>query len=190
MSMAERLELEYLAGDIFALATETTTHAALTMNIGLALLSNRERGGRVYSSDLRVRVMATGLVAHPDVTVIRGPIEPDPDSRTTAVNPRVIVEVLSDATEEFDRACKAEHYRQIPSLRACLLVSHRRPHIEVWRRGSNDQWGLDEYGAGAAIELRTIGVTFIVDEIYGSAVVLPISSERGGHVGLDTEPDE
>ncbi|HLT38701.1 MAG TPA: Uma2 family endonuclease [Enhygromyxa sp.] len=161
------IKLEYHAGEIFARPGGTPRHAALTMNIGIALLGARERGGRVYSSDLRVRVLATGFAAHPDVTVIRGPMAPDPESRTTAVNPRVIVEVLDEATEEFDRMVKAEHYRQIPSLRACLLVSHRRPHIEAWqRRGDDEGWTMAEYGAGDSIELRAVGVTFTVDEVY------------------------
>jgi hypothetical protein len=57
------IKLEYLAGDIFARAAATPEHAALTMNAGLALMGVHEAGGRVYSSDLRVRVMATGLAA-------------------------------------------------------------------------------------------------------------------------------
>jgi Uma2 family endonuclease len=170
--------LEYLAGEILARPGGTPEHTALTMNIGLALMGLRERGGRVFSSDLRVRVMATGLAAHPDVTVIRGPIQPDPESRSTAVNPRVIVEVLSDATEGFDRTVKAEHYRRIPSLRACLLVSHRHPRIEVWRRGGAREWSLAEYKAGDVVELRAIDVTFSVDEVYRGVLGNP-HADRG-----------
>jgi Uma2 family endonuclease len=159
------VKLEYLDGEIFAKAGGTPEHAALAMNVGIALGGVLDRGCLVYSSDLRIRVISTGLAAYPDVTVVCGPAEADPQSRTTVINPTVIVEVLSDSTHDYDRGEKAEHYREIPSLQVCMLVSHRRPHIEVWRRGS-EGWSLAEFGAGETVELAAIGVTFAVDRIY------------------------
>ena len=120
----------------------------------------------MYSSDLRIRVMSTGLAAYPDVTIVCGPAQADPESRTTVINPMVIVEVLSDSTHDYDCGEKAEHYREIPSLQACVLVSHRRPHIDVWQRGSDGGWSLAEYGPGDTIELAVIGMTLPVDRVY------------------------
>lgn len=160
------VKLEYLDGEIFAMAGETPEHAALAMNIGIALAAVRERGCRVFSSDLRIRVLATGLAAYPDVTIVCGPIERDPASPTTITNPTVIVEVLSDSTRDYDRGAKAEHYRQIPSLKACLLVSHQRPLIEAWRRAEDGRWSLSEHGPGAVIELPGLDVALPVDEVY------------------------
>jgi len=160
------VKLEFFDGEIFATAGGTPEHAALAMNVGIAMAAARERGCNLHSSDLRVRVLATGLAAYPDVTVVCGPKQVDPESRTTIINPSVIVEVLSDGTQDYDRGEKAEHYRQIPSLQVCMLVSHRERHIEVWRRGPAGGWSCADYRAGAIIELEAIGVSFAVDEVY------------------------
>src|SRR5205809_1106015 len=84
---------EFLGGQVWAMAGETRQHAAISMNVS-TLLTNALRGKpcRTYSSDLRVRVQATGLATYPDVTVIGGRAELDPEDpkKHTAVNPRVI----------------------------------------------------------------------------------------------------
>lgn len=160
---SSNVKLEYFEGEIFAMAGGTPE---LAMNVGIALASVRDRGCHVHSSDLRIRVQATGLAAYPDVTVVCGPKQSDPQSRTTIINPSVIVEVLSDSTEDYDRGEKVEHYRQIPSLHACLLVSHRQRLIEVWQRAPDGSWSLTSHRAGEAVELDAIGVRFAVDEVY------------------------
>ena len=80
---------EFLAGEIYAMAGGTPQHAALAMAVGAALL-NQTRGGpyRVHSSDLRIRSLATGLTTYPDVSVVCGPYETDPQDKNTIVNPR------------------------------------------------------------------------------------------------------
>ena len=101
--------------------------AAIIGNV-TTLLNVQLRGQRcrVHSTELRVRVKATGLGTYPDVTVICGRFERDPDDRTghTAINPRVIVEVLSLSTEDYDRGEKLSHYQTIPSLEEVVLVAH------------------------------------------------------------------
>ena len=96
------------------MAGGTPQHAALGAAVSAALLAQL-RGGprRVYSSDLRIRVAATGLATYPDVTVVCGRSERDPANEVTVVNPRVVVEVLSPGTEDYDRGEKLEHYKQI-----------------------------------------------------------------------------
>lgn len=159
------VKLEFFDGEIFARPGGPPEHAELAMNVGIALAAARERGCHLHSSDLRVRVLATGLAAYPDVTVVCGPKQVDPESRTTVINPTVIVEVLSDSTQEYDRGEKAEHYRRIPSLQVCMLVSHRERHIEVWCRGQAG-WSCTHHRAGSVISLDAIGVSFTVDDVY------------------------
>jgi Uma2 family endonuclease len=78
----------------------------------------------------------------------------------------VVVEVLSEATEAYDRGQKLGHYRQIPSLAAGVLVSHRTPAIEVWERTSDGAWGRHEFGAGQAAEIEALPARLLVDEVY------------------------
>jgi Uma2 family endonuclease len=158
---------EFLNGEIYGMAGGTPEHAALSVAVSSALLAQL-RGGpcRVYSSGLRVRVLATGLATYPDVTVVCGEVERDPESPTTVVNPRVVVEVLSDATEAYDRGQKLDHYRHMPSLAAVVLVSHREPVIEVWERTAEGTWRRGESGAGQTLVIEALPARLAVDEVY------------------------
>jgi Uma2 family endonuclease len=161
---------EFLAGEIYAMAGGTPQHAALAMAVGAALL-NQTRGGpcRVHGSDLRVRSLATGLTTYPDVTVVCGPYEADPQDKNTIVNPRVIVEVTSESTEDYDRGVKLDSFQRIPSLEAIVLVSHREQLIEVFERGGASTWRRTEARPGASLRIGALGATLGVDEIYGVA---------------------
>jgi len=164
---ASNTKHEFLDGEIYGMAGGTPEHAALSVAVSSSLLAQL-RGGpcRVYSSDLRVRVLATGLAAYPDVTVVCGELERDPGSPATVVNPRVVVEVLSDGTEAYDRGQKLDHYRRIPSLAAVVLVSHRAPKIEVWERTSEGDWRQRAFGTGQAAEIEALPARLLVDEVY------------------------
>lgn len=158
---------EYLAGQIYAMGGGTPEHAAVAGNV-VALLNAQLRGRqcRVYTSDLRVRVLTTALATYPDVTVVSGQLELDPEDANTAVNPVVLVEVLSTSTEKYDRDDKFLHYRQIPSLRECVLVSHDSRHIEVRRRGQGDEWTTERWAAGQTAILASLPCQLAVDEVY------------------------
>lgn len=160
---------EWLDGAIFDMAGGTIEHAALAASV-IGLLSAELAGKRcrIFSSDLRVRVLETGLSTYPDVSVVCGHIERDQVSPSTAIlNPTVIVEVLSDATEAYDRGEKFAHYRRIPSLREYVLVSQHEPHIEVFRKNTAGKWELSEEGrAGDTVPLASIECVLSVDEIF------------------------
>ena len=133
---------EFLDGEIYAMAGGTVLHAALSAAILAAL--HQQLGGRcrVFSSDLRIRVRATGLASYPDVTVVCGATETDPESPDTVVNPTLVVEVLSPSTMDYDLGEKFEHYRQIPSLTAVIYVWQDRRRIEIRERAASAWTGL------------------------------------------------
>jgi Uma2 family endonuclease len=100
---------EFLEGRVWAMSGGTPAHAAIAANVTI-LLGNALRGKayQAYSSDLRVRAQATGLGTYPDVTVVCGHLELDPEDpkKHTVTNPQVLVEVLSPSTEDYDRGEK------------------------------------------------------------------------------------
>jgi Uma2 family endonuclease len=164
---ASNTKHEYLKGEIYGMAGGTPEHAALSVAVSSALLAQLRHGPcRVFSSDLRVRVLATGLATYPDVTVVCGELERDPESPTTVVNPRAVVEVLSDGTEAYDRGEKLEQYRRIPSLAAVVLVSHRVPSIELWERTSDENWRRREFGRGQVADIEALPARLVLDEVY------------------------
>lgn len=174
-SFAEYLSLEeiaavkheFLGGHVWAMAGGTPAHAAIAANV-IALLSEQLRGRpcRVFTGDLRIRVHATGLGTYPDVSVVCGKLETDPDDPrgNTVTNPTALVEVMSPSTEEYDRGEKLAHYQRIPSLTEVVLVAHDERRLEVWRRDGG-RWTLDVYRAGERARLPSIG-ELAVDEVY------------------------
>jgi Uma2 family endonuclease len=160
---------EYYRGAIYAMAGGTPEHAAVAAAITTMLGRQLDATTcRVYSSDLRVRVLATGLATYPDVTVICGPSERDPNSPTHVTNPKLVVEVSSPSTADYDRGEKLLHYQQIPSLEAVLLVDHLRPGIDLWTRTA-DGWHSEHFDAGQSIGLAAIACTLSVDDVYAAA---------------------
>jgi Uma2 family endonuclease len=161
------LKHEYRDGEMIAMGGGTPQHAALAASVAREL-GVQLRGGPclVYSSDLKVRVRATGLCTYPDVSIICGKRELDPDSRVVVVNPTVLIEVLSDSTEAYDRGEKYENYRRINSLREYVLVSHREELIEVFRREENGRWLRTEARTNATARLQSIQVELSVNNVY------------------------
>jgi Uma2 family endonuclease len=166
---ASNVRLEFYAGDIYAMAGGSPEHAALCVQLAAALdLQLTGKPGRVYSSDLRVRALATGLTTYADVTVVCGPLERDPENQNTIVNPTVLVEVLSPSGESYDRGEKREHYQQIASVREIVLVSQTERSIEVHRRQPGG-WSHHQAGAGESIALASIDCRLDVDALYDRA---------------------
>ncbi|WP_437718792.1 Uma2 family endonuclease [Sorangium sp. So ce448] len=158
---------EFLNGEIFAMAGGTPEHARRCASVGAELWAHlRGRPCAVYSSHLRVRVQATGLSTYPDVSVVCGRLERDLEDEDAALNPIVLVEVLSESSEAYDRGQKFAHYRRIPSLREYVLVSQREQRIEVFHRNDDGSWTLREAHAGEGARLETIGCALSVDEVY------------------------
>jgi Uma2 family endonuclease len=161
---------EYFAGEMFAMAGGSPEHSAISANL-IGELRNRlkKRPCTVYESNLRVSVSKTGLYTYPDASVICGGIELDERDTTgkTALNPTLLVEVLSASTEAYDRGKKFDHYSQIPSLRDLLLVSQDEPLVERFSRNRDDTWTRSvARGLGASLELPSIGVTLPLTEVY------------------------
>ena len=112
---------------------------------------------------------ATGLATYPDVTVVCGARERDPEDAQAVTNPTLIVEVLSRSTEEYDRGDKFEHYKRLPSLREYVLVSHVARTLEVWTRGDVGAWTCTISAEGDVAELSSIGARLDVRELYEAA---------------------
>jgi Uma2 family endonuclease len=158
---------EYLEGRVFAMAGSTPEHGALAAAImGELRAALRGKPCRVYTSDLRVRVVETDMATYPDATVVCGKLETAPDDPDAVINPTLLVEVLSESTEAHDRGAKAAHYRRIASLKEYVLVAQDEKRIEVIRRNERGIWELHEARSGARVKLESLGVELEVDAVY------------------------
>lgn len=161
---------EFDRGQVFAMAGGTPEHAALCAAITHALVAQLKGPCRTFSEALRVRT-PTDKAAYPDALVICGDVMRDPEDRNTVTNPTLIVEVLSESTEAYDRGKKFQHYRSIPSFAEYVLIaSQGTPCIERFVR-TGEVWTIcSAASAGERVRLESIDVTFDVDEIYRGLV--------------------
>lgn len=158
---------ELVDGEIFAMAGASYAHNKIVGNlVGELRTALRDRPCDVMPSDLRIHVPATGLYTYPDVTVMCGDPRFEGDVEDTLLNPTVIVEVLSESTEGYDRGKKSRNYRSIASLREYVLVAQDVVSVERYTRGDGRVWSLHESGAGERLVLGSIGCEIAVDEIY------------------------
>ena len=161
---------EFVNGRVYAMSGGSPEHARLAAGlISLLAVGLRGKPCVAFTSDLRVRIQATGRTTYPDVTVVCGAIERDSVDTDAVTNPRVIVEVLSPTTESSDRGDKWAHYQRIDSLREYVLVSQSTQRIEVYSRDeAQSGWLYRQYGPGESAQLPSLELNLELDALYAN----------------------
>lgn len=177
LERAAPFKSEFLDGEMFAMAGGSPMHSLIAANIIRELgMKLKGRACRRFTSDLRLKVEAAGLFTYSDVSVICGALEFAAGTDDTVVNPTLLIEVLSDSTEAYDRGEKFLHYRQMPSLKEYLLVSQRLSRIEQFLRRPNDEWALrTAEGGEATLSLPSLEVTLDLNEAFAGVDFAPVS---------------
>jgi Uma2 family endonuclease len=164
---AAEFRSEYLNGEMFAMSGATTEHNTIINNIGRELHPQIKGGCRYFTTDLRLLVPATGLYTYPDLMVICEAVEYEGDRRDIVRNPRLIVEVLSKSTANYDRGMKFVHYRSITTLSDYLVVAQDSVLVEHYRRQADNSWLLREYTSlEDAIPIVSIGANISLAAVY------------------------
>jgi len=165
---------EYRDGEVYAMAGSTDAHVTIALNLW-ALLRGHLRGGscRAYALDMKARVEELNRFYYPDVMVTCD--DRDRNNNTFKCHPCLVVEVLSESTEAFDRGDKFSDYRHLVSLQEYVLISQVRPQVEVFRRNAEGLWVLHPYGDGDTVELASVGWSGAISELY-EAVEFPTTS--------------
>ena len=179
---AAEFKNEFFQGEMFAMAGGTPQHSLIGTNLAREL-GNRLGGGNcvAYNAALRLKIEATGLYTYPDLSVICGPLQLAAGTDDTVVNPTVLVEVLSDSTEAYDRGRKFEHYRRIPTLQEYLLVSQKAPRIEQFIRQADGRWLLNEAaGMERSLELPSLGIVVSLAEVFAKVNFVPVLTRPPG----------
>lgn len=167
---AAELKHEFVAGEIIAMAGGTIAHGRLIAQLGGLLRDGLHgRACVVLPADVRVRIRPAERATYPDLQIVCGVLESDPDDPDAVINPTVIVEVLSDTTVDADRGDKFAAYRRLRSLREYVLVSQHERRIDVYVRDGR-RWVLDDYGPSESFRLESIDVSVAVDAIYVDAL--------------------
>ena len=169
---------EYHDGEVYAMAGGTDAHVTIALNLW-ALLRGHLRGGscRAYALDMKARVEELNRFYYPDVMVTCD--DRDRANNTFKCHPCLVVEVLSESTEAFDRGDKFSDYRHLDSLQEYVLISQVRPQVEVFRRNAERLWVLHPYGDGDTVELASVGWSGVISELY-EAVEFPTANPEPG----------
>jgi Uma2 family endonuclease len=177
------------------MAGASLAHNRIVANL-LRVLGSALRGKPCapYPSDLRVRLPSGDRYVYPDVTVICDPVELTDEHQDVVLNPRVVIEVLSDSpgssdtnapleapeggasslrsaqtgalvASGFDRGPKFEDYRGMPSVQEILFVSRDHRLIEHYAR-TEGAWTLREHRVGDVVKLVSVPATLALDEVY------------------------
>lgn len=165
---------EWFDGAVYAMLRGTPEHARLCARIVRAVGNALGGDCEVYSGDLMLYVAEVKLSTYADGSVVCGPLETVGVKRNGrslgegVTNPVVVIEVLSEATERYDREEKFGYYRRLPSLCEYVLVAQDQPLVEVYRRAADGgRWSCDVARAGEQVTIH--GATIAVDDIYGPA---------------------
>lgn len=168
---------EYLDGYIFAMAGESPAHADISVNL-VAALHGQLKGTpcRVWTKDSKVRSgpdphpawRKKGLFSYPDLVVVCGEIVWHDSHRDVLLNPKVIIEVLSESTSEFDRGEKFQRLQTWNhSLTDYLLVAQDQVLIEHYSRLENDDWHYRRVNnLSDTLHLPAIHCTLALSEVY------------------------
>lgn len=180
---AERQALdksEFFDGEIIPMAGATRNHNRINENLSILIGAFLEESvWQSFSSDMRVHLPATGLYAYPDIVIVCG--EPDllPNDFDNLLNPAVLIEVMSEGTEDYDRGRKFLRYRSIPSFQEYVLIDSQCVAAEVWRKNELGQWTLIEqpYDLTGQFTIQTIGLTIALAKVYARTAGLVESQQ-------------
>ncbi len=170
---------EFLDGEVYAMSGGTDAHDALSVAVSAELraaLAGKPCEAR--GPNLRVKSVVTGLYTYADALVVCGPKFED-SRRTTLLNPKIVVEVISQSSEAYDRGDKFAHYRAIASVAEYVLVSTTRPRIEVYVR-EGAAWVLRVFESGESAPLPSVGLQLSVDAVYRGIELDPATPHPGG----------
>ncbi len=161
---------EYINGEVYAMSGGSKNHSLISVRF-ITLFSNHLETSNceIGNSDLRVNITGTNNYTYPDVSVTCD----NRDKTTTQyiTYPCLIVEVLSASTEAYDRGGKFRMYRNNPILQDYLLVSSTSIEIDLYHHKENGEWIIINYKEGDTIELKSINLSFAIEQAYRGLVL-------------------
>ncbi len=179
LSAQEYLELEekspikheYIDGQIYAMAGTTDTHNTIIGNL-LLLIRNQIRSSecRVYFVDIKTRLEKRNRFYYPDMLVTCNPQDRETPSYKSF--PKLIIEVLSDSTEAFDRGDKFNDYQTLDTLEEYILINSKHQRVETFRRNDQGLWVLQTYTRGdETFLIQSINLIASFTALYEDVVI-------------------
>ena len=163
---------EYIDGQVYAMRGGSVNHGRIAIRLTTLFSNHLENSScETGNSDLRVNIAGTKNYIYPDASVTCD----DRDKATTQyiTYPCLIVEVLSPSTEAYDRGGKFRMYRNNPVLQDYLLVSSTSIEMDLYHKNDAGEWLIINYKEGDTIELKSINVSFAIEQVYRNLDLTP-----------------
>ncbi|AFY83017.1 Uma2 family endonuclease [Oscillatoria acuminata] len=171
---------EYLDGEVYAMAGTSKDHNIISLNLALLLRSGLKNSPcQTFIADIKVNIANQKYYFYPDLVVTCD--EEDNSNPYAVTTPKVIIEVLSESTESFDRGKKFQCYRTLPSLQDYILVSSQEYIVEIFHRIEGDRWMLETYqGLSEIARIESLDLNIPLAEIYATLDLTPIENPDSG----------
>jgi Uma2 family endonuclease len=160
---------ELIDGRVYAMSGGTINHGRIGIKITSMLDGHLDNSPCITgNSDVRINILETTDYSYPDASVTCD--ERDKSGTQYIAYPCLIVEVLSDSTEAYDRSEKFYRYRRNPILQEYVLVSAKSMSIDIYRKNNDREWIFTQYRTGNIVELRSIDLSFPIEQVYRGIV--------------------
>lgn len=181
LEAAATVKHEFHAGEILAMSGWTYRHSRISANL-IREVGLRLKGSPcfVLESNMRVRLAVEDRYVYPDASVVCGEpqFDPEDENHTTIINPKLVIEVLSESTEAYDRGAKFTAYRDLKSLEEYVLVSQDQPLVETFVRQAEGFWLFSAaQGQQAVVPLRSVRIEVPLAEIYAGLTFGTVETE-------------
>lgn len=166
--LVSEIKYEYINGEVYAMSGAKRAHNIISMNLSGQLFAHlRSTPCRVINSDMKVRIQTADddCFFYPDLHVTCSASDTAEQYNS---QPKLIIEVLSDTTERYDRAEKFHHYRKLASLEEYVLITQDTQRVECYRRA--EQWDLRLYQQGEHVRFESVGLDLQLADIYEGIV--------------------
>jgi Uma2 family endonuclease len=170
----QREKHEYINGQVYAMSGGSVNHGRIAIRLTAMFDTHVENSGCITgNSDIKINIIETTNYTYPDASVTC-----DDRDKTTPnyfTYPCLIVEVLSTSTESYDRGGKFRMYRHNPVLQDYLLVSSTTIEMDLYHKNDAGEWIIINYKEGDTIELKSINLSFPIEQVYRSLDLTPES---------------
>lgn len=171
---------EYVDGQIIPMAGGTTNHNRIALNLSAALnFAFRQENYEVFMSDVRLWIPERRIYTYPDVMIVAGEPQYLNDRTDIILNPQVIIEVLSNSTQGYDRENKFAAYRTIPTFQEYILVDQTRIRVEQFSKSAKKRWIMCEYdNEDEKVALTTLPFEITFADLYNKVKFPAIESSE------------
>ncbi|NJR15146.1 MAG: Uma2 family endonuclease [Calothrix sp. CSU_2_0] len=165
---------EYINGQVYAMSGGSVNHGRIAIKFTAMFDTHLDNNGCITgNSDIKVNIVTTNNYTYPDASVTCD--ERDKSTANYFTYPCLIVEVLSDSTEAYDRGGKFRMYRNNPILQDYLLVSSTKIEMDLYQKNDAGDWVIINYQVGDTVELKSINLSFPIEQVYRGLILTPVS---------------